>query len=70
MDADAIRRVAVVGSGLMGSGIALQFAVGGYNVQLGDVSDEKLEMALGTVATNLEMMRDMGRRVATSTPSR
>ena len=60
MEADAIRRVAVVGSGLMGSGIALQFAVGGYDVQLGDVSDERLEMALGTVATNLEMMRDMG----------
>ena len=60
MDTDAIKRVAVVGSGLMGSGIALQFAIGGYEVQLGDVSDERLELALATIATNLEMMRDMG----------
>ncbi len=60
MYAEAIRRVAVVGSGPMESGITIQFAIGDYDVQLGDVSNERLELAVNTMATNLELMRDLG----------
>ena len=42
MHAEEVRRVGVVGAGLMGHGIALQFAVGGYDVVLVDTTDERL----------------------------
>jgi threonine dehydrogenase-like Zn-dependent dehydrogenase len=60
MDVEDITRVAVVGAGLMGHGIALQFALGGYDVMLNDVSEEKLEQALGNVQTNLALLQGMG----------
>ena len=60
MGVEDIKRVTVVGAGLMGHGIALQFALGGYDVMLNDVSEGKLEQALGNVKTNLTLLQGMG----------
>jgi 3-hydroxybutyryl-CoA dehydrogenase len=53
-----IKTVGVIGAGQMGSGIAHVCALGGYDVLLNDVAGERLEKALGLIATN------MGRQVA------
>ena len=60
MEVDEIGRIGVVGAGLMGHGIALQFALGGYDVRLNDLSEERLAAAVGNVRTTLAMLADMG----------
>ena len=47
-------RVAVVGAGQMGNGIAHTFALSGFDVMLIDVSPEALARARSTIAANLE----------------
>lgn len=49
-----INKVAVVGGGTMGNGIAHVFAQYGYDVTLIDVSNERLESAQRTIAGNLD----------------
>ncbi len=49
-----IRTVAVVGSGLMGRGIAYAAATGGFGVSLHDVSSEALERAFGQIRRDLD----------------
>src|SRR5512141_466522 len=49
-----INKVAVVGGGTMGNGIAHVFAQYGYEVTLIDVSDERLDGAKRTISGNLE----------------
>src|SRR5687767_13717609 len=49
-----INRVAVVGGGTMGNGIAHVFAQYGYEVTLIDVADDRLESARKTIAGNLD----------------
>ncbi|MSR36905.1 MAG: 3-hydroxybutyryl-CoA dehydrogenase, partial [Gemmatimonadetes bacterium] len=49
-----IRRVAVVGSGTMGNGIAHVCAVAGLDVRLVDVARDALDRALATIGTNME----------------
>ena|SRR5688572_24224124 len=46
-------KVAVVGSGTMGNGIAHVFGQYGYQVSLVDISDEALQKALATIHKNL-----------------
>ena len=53
-----IQKVAVIGTGLMGRGIAYAAAVGGYSVTLHDVSGEALNRAL------VQIRRDMEEAVA------
>jgi 3-hydroxybutyryl-CoA dehydrogenase len=50
----AVKRVAVVGGGTMGNGIAQVFATSGFDVELVDVKPEFVERALGTIAKNLD----------------
>jgi 3-hydroxybutyryl-CoA dehydrogenase len=52
--ATAVKKVAVVGGGTMGNGIAQTFATAGFDVELVDVKPEFVERALGTIAKNLE----------------
>ena len=59
MDVDEIGRIGVVGAGLMGHGIALQFALGGYDVHLNDLSKDRLEAAVANVRTTLSMLAEM-----------
>src|SRR3979490_2203742 len=54
MTLDASRRVAVLGAGTMGNGIAHVFARSEYNVILRDVETRFLESALDTIAKNLD----------------
>jgi 3-hydroxybutyryl-CoA dehydrogenase len=49
-----IKRVAVVGAGTMGNGIAHVFARSGYSVLLYDVEQRFLERALDTITKNLD----------------
>jgi len=49
-----MEKIAVVGAGTMGNGIAHVFAQNGYNVNLIDVSEEALARALKTINKNLD----------------
>ena len=51
-----MRHISVVGAGQMGNGIAHVFAMGGYQVQLIDISAEALEKAQTTIHKNLDRM--------------
>ena len=60
MNAGDIRNISVIGAGLMGHGIAQEFALAGFKVSLHDVSDEKLSRAEENIGRNLIMMSAMG----------
>ena len=49
-----IKRVGVIGAGQMGNGIAHVFALGGYDVRLSDLTDERLEEARAAISANLD----------------
>jgi 3-hydroxybutyryl-CoA dehydrogenase len=51
--------VTVVGTGLMGQGIALQFAVHGFKVYLNDTSTEILDKSIVTISDNLRLLSEM-----------
>jgi 3-hydroxybutyryl-CoA dehydrogenase len=57
---EEIKRVAVIGAGLMGHGIAQEFALAGYDVRLYDVDGEKLRNAGDIIQSNLEMLTALG----------
>lgn len=58
------KKLAVIGAGLMGSGIAQVAAQAGYDVVLRDVSDESLERGLGAVRSSYARFVDKGRLAA------
>ncbi len=60
MTHDEIKTVAVIGSGLMGHGIALEFALAELNVRIHDVSREKLNIATSNIGKDLSMLVDAG----------
>ena len=49
-----MKKIAVIGSGTMGNGIAHVFAQTGYRVTLIDIAQEALAKALGTIGKNLD----------------
>ena len=49
-----VKKVAVVGGGTMGNGIAQVFASSGFDVHLIDAKPEFVERALGTIGKNLD----------------
>jgi 3-hydroxybutyryl-CoA dehydrogenase len=51
-----MKKVAVIGAGTMGNGIAHVFAMTGHHVSLIDVSQPALEKALNTISKNLDRM--------------
>jgi len=55
-----VSRVAVVGAGTMGSGIAQVFSQRGWDTVLVDVAPELLDKARGTIRTNLERQVEKG----------
>ncbi len=58
--AHRVSRVAVVGAGTMGSGIAQVFSQRGWDTVLVDVAPELLDKARGTIRTNLERQVEKG----------
>jgi len=51
-----IKKIAVVGSGTMGHGIAESFAMYGYDVNLYDIDGARLNAAIGEIREELELM--------------
>lgn len=51
-------QIAVIGAGLMGHGIAQEFASAGYAVHLHDVSDAQLQTARTQIAKNLDVLAE------------
>ena len=51
-----MKKIAVIGSGTMGNGIAHVFAQTNYEVRLIDISQDQLDKALSTIARNLDRM--------------
>ncbi len=49
-----MKNIAVIGGGTMGNGIAHLFAQNGFNVSLVDISKERLDNAIATIAKNLD----------------
>ena len=55
MTLDDIQQIAVIGAGLMGHGIAQEFAFAGYQVHLHDVSQAQVDAGIERVRDNLQM---------------
>ncbi|MBI3801146.1 MAG: NAD(P)-binding domain-containing protein, partial [Deltaproteobacteria bacterium] len=73
MTADQIRHITIVGAGLMGHGIAQEFALAGYEVRLHSRKQESLQTALKHIQTNLERLVGLGmvtREQAEAVPAR
>tara|TARA_R110002074_G_scaffold161480_5_gene319428 strand:- start:20703 stop:21593 length:891 start_codon:yes stop_codon:yes gene_type:complete len=51
-----MKKIAVIGAGTMGNGIAHVFAQNGFQVHLIDVSKDALDKGLATIANNLDRM--------------
>ena len=60
MKLGGIKRVAVIGSGIMGHGIGQTFALGGYDVTLNDLSNELLDKAFKQIRKNLDTFIEFG----------
>ena len=58
MTVDEIRQITVIGAGLMGHGIAQEFACAGYHVFMHDVTDEHLEIARVQIQRNLATLAE------------
>ncbi|MFT8870736.1 MAG: 3-hydroxyacyl-CoA dehydrogenase family protein [Sporolactobacillus sp.] len=55
-----IKKVAVIGSGVMGCGIAQSFAAEGYQVAVNDIKQEFLDRAKATISRQIDLMRQEG----------
>src|SRR5437868_1319443 len=55
-----IRRIAVIGAGLMGHGIAIDFARAGFEVSLYDIDEVKLQAGRQNIAASLARLQTMG----------
>jgi 3-hydroxybutyryl-CoA dehydrogenase len=51
-----MKKIAVIGAGTMGNGIAHVFAMKGFQVNLCDISKERLDQAIQTISGNLDRM--------------
>jgi 3-hydroxybutyryl-CoA dehydrogenase len=56
-----IKRIAIIGSGIMGSGVAQVSAVAGYDVVLQDINEQALERAKSGVEFSLEKFASKGK---------
>ncbi|MCM3674781.1 3-hydroxyacyl-CoA dehydrogenase family protein [Peribacillus simplex] len=55
-----IKKIAIIGSGVMGSGIAQSFAVSGYFVTINDIKEELLHHAQNRISENLSLLIEEG----------
>ncbi|MDM5452205.1 3-hydroxyacyl-CoA dehydrogenase family protein [Peribacillus simplex] len=55
-----IKKVAIIGSGVMGSGIAQSFAVSGHFVTINDIKEELLYHAQNRISENLSLLIEEG----------
>jgi 3-hydroxybutyryl-CoA dehydrogenase len=69
INADRVKRVLVIGSGMMGSSIAQVFATGGLDVTLMDVDRNALTRSMGAIESGLKTLADFGKISETKIPS-
>ena len=62
-------KIAVVGAGTMGNGIAQVFAAHGYDVRLADVSQAALDKGLAAVASSLARLVKKGQLAEADVPA-
>ena len=60
MKVDKIKHLAVVGAGLMGHGIALDFALAGYDVRLYSRTEASVQKGLRTIQASLDRLIELG----------
>ena len=60
MNSNTIGSIGVIGAGLMGHSIAMNFAAGGHEVVLVDTTDENLRMAMKNVSATLGVLQEQG----------
>jgi 3-hydroxybutyryl-CoA dehydrogenase len=61
MTVDDVRKVAVIGgAGLMGHGIALEFALAGFHVALNDVDEDALNRGWDRIHESLQLLQQCG----------
>ena len=60
-----MKKIAVIGSGTMGNGIAHTFAQFGYAVKLIDINADALQRAMDTIGRNLD--RQVAKETITAT---
>lgn len=58
METNNIKNIAVIGAGLMGHGIAQEFACAGYRVYLHDITEEQLNNARVQIEKNLALLAE------------
>lgn len=61
MTTDAVKRIAVIGAGTMGQGIAQLCASAGYPVMMYDIQPELTTIAIASIRKNLESSAEKGR---------
>jgi len=69
MTTDAIKTIAILGSGTMGNGIAHVFARSGYSVILCDVEQRFLDRGLETISKNLDREVKKGKLAEADKPA-
>ena len=60
MTLDDVEKITVVGAGLMGHGIALEYALGGFHVTLNDINEAALDRGWNRIHESLELLRQCG----------
>ena len=60
MSVESIKKVAVIGAGTMGHGIAQVFAMAGYQVWMRDIAQEILDRAISRIKISLEKLYSKG----------
>ena len=61
MEAESIERVAVIGAGTMGHGIAEVCALAGLEVGITDIKEELLEEAVQSISASLDKLQEKGK---------
>ena len=69
MNVDDVKRVAVIGAGTMGHGIAQTFAQAGMETVLVDINDDLLAQGLELIRSNLVTLAEFGRIRTSDIPS-
>ena len=64
MKVDDVKKIAVIGSGAMGHGIAQVCAVAGFNVVMKDVKREFLDNGVAKIGESLQFLVDKGKMQA------
>ncbi len=63
---EKVQRIAVIGAGVMGRGIAYAAALGGFDVTIQDINEEQLSNAISSISKNLTKGVALGKLTATN----